>query len=77
MVECRWRPLFGCGLEFGGATLRGYFAQLRVVKGVAVIIVHQKLNDVLILGIGCCLFRDEMREGACLLFGSKLVATCV
>jgi len=37
---------------------------------------HHELADVLILGIGCCLFRDEMRESACLLFGSKLVATC-
>jgi len=51
MVECRWRPLFGCGLKLGGATFRSYFAQLRVVKGVAVIIAHQELADVLILGI--------------------------
>ena len=77
MVECRRRLLFRGGLKFGGATFRGYFAQLRVVKGVAVIIVHQELTDVLILGIGLCLFRDEMRKGACLLFGSKLVTTGV
>jgi len=51
MVECRWGRLFGCRFEFGGATLRGYLAQLRVVKGVAVIVVHHKLADVLILGI--------------------------
>jgi len=76
MVECRWRALFGCSLEFGGVTLRGHSAQLRVVKGVAVIDVHHKLADVLILGIGCCLFRDETRESACLLFFGKLVATC-
>ena len=77
MVECRWRPLFGCGLKLGGATFRGYCAQFRVVKGVAVIVVHQKLTDVLILGVGWCLFRDEMRKGACLLVGSKLVSTGV
>jgi len=77
MVECRWRPLFGYGLEFGGATLRGYSAQFRVVKSVAVILVHHKLADVLILGIGCCLFRDEMRESACLLFLGELVPTCI
>jgi len=50
--------------------------RLWVVKGVAVTIAHHELADVLVLGIGCCLFRDEMRESACLLFGSKLVATC-
>jgi len=76
MVECRWRPLFGCGLKLGGAIFRGYFALLGVGKHVTVIIVHHKLADAL-LGIGCCLFRDEMRESACLLFGSKLVATCL
>ena len=52
MVECRWRPLFGCGLKFGWATLRAESAQLRVFKGVTIIIVHQELTDVLILGIG-------------------------
>jgi len=77
MVECRWRPLFGCGLKLCGATFRGYFVQFRVVKGVAVIVVHQELADVLVLGVAGCLFRDKMRKGACLLVGSKLVATCV
>ena len=52
MVECRWGCLFGCSFEFGGATLRGYAAQLRVIKVVTVIVVHHKLADVLILGIG-------------------------
>jgi len=52
MIECRLRPLFGCGLKFGWATLGGDGAQLRVFVGVAVIIVLQELGDVLILGIG-------------------------
>jgi len=77
MVECRWRRLCGCRLEFGGATFRGYLAQLRVVKGVAVIIAHHKLADVLILGVGGCLFRDEMRESAGFLFLGKLEAACI
>jgi len=52
MVECRWRRLFGSGLELCGATLRGQWAQLWVIEGVAVVVVHHKLADVLILGIG-------------------------
>jgi len=49
MVERRWRHLFGCGLDFGGTTFRAHF---RVVEGVAVVVVHHELADVLILGVG-------------------------
>jgi len=49
--ERRWRRLFRCGLDFDGATFRGQEAQLRVVEGVTVVIVHHELADVLILGV--------------------------
>jgi len=38
---------------------------------------YHKLADALILGVRWRLFRDEMRESACLLFLGKLVATCI
>jgi len=64
MVERRWRHLFRCGLDFDGATFRGQEAHFRVVEGVFVIVVQHELADVLILGVGQCLFWDKMGESA-------------
>jgi len=78
MVECRWWRLVGRGLDFDWRTsFGGQYAHLRVIEGVAVVVVHHELADVLILGVSFCFFGHKVRKCASFLFGSKIVATGV